>query len=194
MLKEGNATEAVVYLRESLARLDRGGGSEAGTLEAGVIRHTWQALLFAHKLDEAIIVLDEVVRRFGSSDDAELSKHVAEALVNKALALRMIGGAMSEGEYRLLLDCMGENDQLEPMSIEVLIQLAAEVGSSRALNMILDSRSAELLLPLVTALQQELGLETSVAKEVDEVAKDILSKLQVSKKSIDNAAVPVTGR
>ena len=43
------------------------------------------------------------------------------------------------------------------------------------------SPSASLLLPLTTALQQELGLEPRVAREVTEVAQDIrrdLAKLK----------------
>ena len=177
LLKEGKVPEAVSSLSEALARLDGWGSSEHTEIEAGVIKHKWQALLLADRLDEAIDSMDETVKRYGSSGDAELSKYVAEALVTKAVTLRRTGRAMSEGEHVLLLDCAGRSDQLEPVSIEILTQFAAEVGASQALCVIQDSRAAGLLLPLTTALQQELGLETSVAKEVDEVARDIRRKL-----------------
>ena len=56
-------------------------------------------------------------------------------------------------------------------------------GLARTLELIQASPAADLLVPLVTALQQELGQETHVAKEVDEVAADVrrnLAELTVS--------------
>lgn len=191
MLREGRATEAVNSFGEALARMDKWGSPEPAQIQAGVIKHKWQALLLVGRLDEAIIAMGETVKRYGSSDVVELSKYVAEALVTKALTLRRTGRTMGEGEHHILLDCMGRSAQLEPMSIVVLTQFAACVGASRALSAIQDSRSAGLLLPLVTALQQEMGVETSVAKEVDEVAKDIRQKLLGHRKRMDRAATPI---
>ena len=51
-------------------------------------------------------------------------------------------------------------------------------GQARTLKLIEESPAADLLLPLVTALQQELGRETHVAKEVNEVAADIREKMK----------------
>ena len=48
---------------------------------------------------------------------------------------------------------------------------------SRSLELIQPSQAAELLLPLVTALQQEVGLKPRVAREVEEVAQDIRKEL-----------------
>ena len=50
-------------------------------------------------------------------------------------------------------------------------------GLARTLELIQASPAADLLVPLVTALQQELGQETHVAKEVDEVALDVRRNL-----------------
>ena len=50
-------------------------------------------------------------------------------------------------------------------------------GLARTLELIQASPAANLLVPLVTALQQELGQETHVAKEVDEVAADVRRNL-----------------
>ena len=45
------------------------------------------------------------------------------------------------------------------------------------LELIQASRSQDILLPLKTALERELGLEPRVAREVDEVAQDIQQAL-----------------
>ena len=55
--------------------------------------------------------------------------------------------------------------------------LAMISGIARTLELIQASSAADPLAPLVTALQQELGQETHVAKEVDEVAADVRRNL-----------------
>ena len=57
-------------------------------------------------------------------------------------------------------------------------------GQARTLKLIQASPAADLLLPLVTALQQELGQETHVAKEVDEVAADVRGNMMKLSASI----------
>ena len=51
-----------------------------------------------------------------------------------------------------------------------------EIGSERMVELIQASPSANLLLPLTTALEQELGREPRVAREVAEVAEDIRTR------------------
>ena len=52
-----------------------------------------------------------------------------------------------------------------------------EIGPERMVELIQASPSANLLLPLTTALEQELGREPRVALEVTEVAEDIRKDL-----------------
>ena len=47
------------------------------------------------------------------------------------------------------------------------------------------SPAADLLLPLTTALEKELGLAPRVAKEVEEVAEDILRDMAERRRSRD---------
>ena len=58
------------------------------------------------------------------------------------------------------------------------MEFSAKLGVARVLEFIRKSPSADLLLPLTTAFEQELGLEPRVAREVEEVAKDIRRTLQ----------------
>ena len=64
-----------------------------------------------------------------------------------------------------------------PGVVQGLTALAMISGMARTLELIQASSAADLLVPLVTALQQELGQETHAAKEVDEVAADVRRNL-----------------
>ena len=66
-------------------------------------------------------------------------------------------------------------------SFAALISLSLALGAERMCELIKGSPSADILLPLTTALELELGLEPRVALEVKEVAEDIrrdLAKLR----------------
>ena len=54
-----------------------------------------------------------------------------------------------------------------------LASLSAGVGPERMCDLIKSSPASDLLLPLSTALERELGLEPRVAREVEEIAEDI---------------------
>ena len=58
-----------------------------------------------------------------------------------------------------------------------LMDFSVALGPQRMRELIQTSRSANLLLPLKTALERELGLEPQVAREVEEVARDIQQEL-----------------
>ena len=65
--------------------------------------------------------------------------------------------------------------------LDALMQFSIELGPEHMRELIQTSPSATLLLPLTTALEQELGLEPRVALEIEEVAQDIrrdLAKLK----------------
>ena len=61
--------------------------------------------------------------------------------------------------------------------MRALVVFSVHLGPSRTLELIQRSPAADLLLPLVTALEQEVGLKPRVAREVDEVAQDIRKEL-----------------
>ena len=61
--------------------------------------------------------------------------------------------------------------------------MAVELGSEQLRDLIVASPAADLLLPLTTALELELGLEPRVAKEVEEVAEDIRRDLAQRRKA-----------
>ena len=58
-----------------------------------------------------------------------------------------------------------------------LMEFSIDLGQERMCEIIQESPSARLLLPLTTALEQEIGREPRVAREVEEVARDIQQDL-----------------
>ena len=92
-----------------------------------------------------------------------------------------------EIELAAMLKILPSLASLPAMSINALIAFTIRLGPKRVLKLIEESPSASHLYPLVTALRQELGIESKVAKEVEEVAKDIRRDLDSLRKP-DGAA------
>ena len=70
--------------------------------------------------------------------------------------------------------------ELNVLPRDVLVELAGlatGLGLERMCDLIGSSPAADLLLPLRTALERELGLEPRVAREVEEIAEDIRREL-----------------
>ncbi len=73
---------------------------------------------------------------------------------------------------------LSELDSVSTMVIDSLCRLSVEMEPELLRELIITSPVSDLLLPLTTALERELGLETRVAREVEEVAADIQRKLE----------------
>ena len=87
----------------------------------------------------------------------------------------------SERDIAAVLTILPDLDSLPKESLDALIEFSLEIGPERMVELIQASPSVNLLLPLTTALEQELGREPRVALEVAEVAADIrkgLAKLR----------------
>ena len=83
----------------------------------------------------------------------------------------------SERDIAAILIILPNLDSLPKESLEELMTFSIEIGLERMVELIQASPSANLLLPLTTALEQELGHEPRVALEVAEVAEDIRKDL-----------------
>ena len=66
--------------------------------------------------------------------------------------------------------------------LDGLCWLAVELGPAELRELIVASPASDLLLPLTTALERELGIKTRVAREVEEVAEDIQRDLEERRK------------
>ncbi len=75
-----------------------------------------------------------------------------------------------------ILEILPDRDSLPEIHYE-LMQFSIDLGAEAMIEIIQASPSAELLLPLTTALELELGREPRVPKEVEEVAGDVRKDL-----------------
>ena len=169
----GDSSEAVYAYEQALDCFAAVQTSELDQLVADTMLRKGSALVQNHKPSEAVATFDEVVARFVTADATSLVAKVTSALLSKAAALLLQGKTLADSDFSLLLDCLSREGELRPGLIQGLTTLAVISGQARTLKLIQASPAADLLLPLVTALQQELGQETHVAKEVDEVAADV---------------------
>ena len=125
----------------------------------------------------------------GTSDSA---RNRARAFWIRAEARYVSGdvsGCRSDIDDALVL--LPESDAPLQLAINQLVLFGARLGVDRVLASIERSPSADLLLPLSTALAQELGQNPRVSKEVAEVARDLrddIAKVRASLMKTEPAA------
>lgn len=128
----------------------------------------------AGQIADRVVALD-----LGSTSSAEV-----RAFLIRALASLADDRAKSERDIVAALDGL---PALGGLPVEVptsLMTAAIHLGPARVLKLINESPSSELLLPLKTALEQELGDKPRVAREIEEVAKDIRQDLEALRETL----------
>ncbi len=91
------------------------------------------------------------------------------------------GPAACEQDVGAALAILPEIGSLPKKVLDALVFFGAALGPERMRALVEASPSGDILLPLTTALEWELGLEPRVAREVEEVAQDVrrdLAKLR----------------
>ncbi len=126
-----------------------------------------------NRLEDELAAYDEVVRRFGDSDASALLERVAWAIAEKLRRLTLLNRQVALHDIEALLRILPRLDPLPPHAVAPLIALSVEIGPNQMLKLIQDSPTADLLPPLTTALEREMGLNPRVPEEVGEVAEDI---------------------
>ena len=94
-------------------------------------------------------------------------------LIRAMATLRSGNPAACEWDVVAILALLPEMNVLPREILDALIWLGHALGSERLRELIVASPSAGLLLPLTKALEGDLGIESRVAREVEEVAEDI---------------------
>lgn len=177
-LKVGDVEDALDTCNQALASVDEvEATSPVSLVVALIVQAKGLILAQSNRPAEALTAFDEVVRRIGPDPEPKFAVLVAMSLALKALILASMGGMISESEISLMLACVPEPKDLPRRIVDAVGYYVVGVGPARALELIQGSPAAQILLPLVTALQQELGQTPQVAKEVQEIAQDIRRKL-----------------
>ena len=185
---KGIALRALKRPKDVLAACDevvrRFGASETPILSE------WVAIAFMNKLAvlktlnrprEALAAYDDVVGRFARFDfpHAQVGIVVTEALLERATAIFATGDRCAcERDVQEALSRLGDKTPLSLLSMGALMELSVDIGPQRMSELIRESPAQDLLLPLTTALERELGNEPRVALEVEEVAQDIRRQLK----------------
>ena len=111
--------------------------------------------------------------------DSRLQGHLIRARVHLAAG----DGEACAADVETTLSILPELNTLPRDVLVALADLSAGVGPERMCNLIKSSPADDLLLPLRTALERELGMEPRVAREVEEIAEDIRRELLDLRKS-----------
>ena len=117
-------------------------------------------------------------------EDKGLSASRCQAHMIRARAHLVEGDAAAcERDVAAALAVLPAHDAFVKTALDGMTLLAVDLGAAKMRDLIWASPAADLLLPLTTALEKELGLEPRVAKEVEEVAEDIRRDLEEMRKA-----------
>ena len=157
--------------------VDRFGESDSPELYAmAELAHLQKAgIELKHQRYEAAIkTVDHMLgERSTESPENRLGGH----LIRLKATLATGDNAGTEQDINAILAALPQIESLSKAILDAFIESSVELGPARMCDLIQASAAASLLLPLTTALQQELGLEPRVAREVEEVAHDIRQDL-----------------
>ena len=176
--RQGDSQKALGAYGQVLWRIATiGPDHELNLLLAKTIYCQGLELIRIGEQSEALAAFDYVITIYNKSEDAQISDTTASTIVSKGIILDQLDQTISETEFSILLECIKRGDTLPNRSLEAIVFFIVRGDMARAIDLIQSSPAAQQMLPLLTALQQELGQTTHVAKEVDEVAADIRREL-----------------
>ncbi len=133
---------------------------------------------------QATSALNLIIEKYGTDSKRPVQERVADAIGLKVQLLSEIGQTIDDDDLMLLLELTAHIGLREPTTM-ALIRYVDQVGAASTLKKIQQSEATEALLPLVTALQQEIGQTPRVATEVQEVANDIRKQLALGSASVE---------
>ena len=90
-----------------------------------------------------------------------------------------------ERDIETILMVLPDLDSLPQEFLRSLMEFSIKLEPTRIRKLIEVSASADLLLPLATALAEEAGEQPRVAREVEEVARDIQNELKLLRNSVN---------
>ena len=127
----------------------------------------------------------------GSSDQAlalapalPMEKRLKARAIRARAAMVVGKSSLCVSDIKKILVTLPEFRLLPKYALQTLMWASVGLGEEQVLELVRNSPSATLLLPLATALQQELGEEPRVAREVEEVSRDIRRELAEMRKQL----------
>ncbi len=174
LLKRNEPQDALDAYSQALAfvtEIDR--RTEVDYILPSIIYSKGLAFTRNNQQREALAAFDDVIKLRETPRIPSLSDLITIALVEKTIVLDKLNQTIRDDEFSLLLNYLADGIKISERTIRAIIYFIARSKLEHAIELIQASPAGQLLLPLLTALQQEVGQTTHVAKEVDEVAADI---------------------
>ncbi len=140
----------------------------------GIVYRAFTLLTFGNveaalsEVDSALGLLEDA-----TGDNDRLLREVA--IVMKGLLAATMGRTIRKTDAEMLVSDIAEQGfgVLATHSVHVLLQYFATMEPAEALTLIERAGAIDPLQPIVVALRRELGQNPSVARELDEVSKDV---------------------
>ena len=174
--EQNRAEESLAVLEEVVRRF---GGDDSPSLRGRV----QQALLEKAELQLECRRYDAAASTAGCMLDESTTRSLENRwrghLIRAKASLRSGNPTCCENEIKAILELL---PQFAPLSAErfyEVMHVSIELGPEPMIELVQGSPSARLLLPFLTALEQELGRTPRVAQEVAEVAQDIRRNLAI---------------
>ena len=154
------------------------GVDEVSAHPVGIAYRALTLLIFGN-VEAAICETDTALRRIesGTEDSDHLLRGIAIVMKGLLVATqdRVIGKADAE---KLLSDIAEQGLTVLPtFTVHVLLQYVATIEPAEALALIESAGAVDSLQPIVVALRRELGQSPFVARELDEVSKDVWNRI-----------------
>ena len=144
-------------------------------------------LLIHGNVEAAICDTDTVLRLLESRFEESDRQLRGLAVVMNGLLAATQGRTISESYAETLLSDIAAQGLvvLPPDTVHVLLQYLATIEPAEGLTLIESADAVDQLQPIVVALQRELGECPSVARELDEVSRDVQNTISEMRKGLN---------
>ena len=160
------------------------------------MRDGTHTLLTAQRRMGKTSLVRELLRRLAEGEehetvfvDLEAAADPADAIAEICVQARPLHGAwgrIKDSFVNILNDAGDHFEELAVADMKVKLRAGIDAGNwPQRGDAVFASPAADLLLPLTTALEKDMGLAPRVAKEVEEVAEDILRDMAERRRSRD---------
>ena len=173
-----------VDMADKIAKMNL--GDDVLAHPVGIVYRALTLLTFGN-VEAAICEIDSALRRLeNATDDNDRTLRTA-TIVCKGLLAATMGRTIEKTDAENLISDIAEQllTVLPGHSIHILLQYIATIEPAEALALVERAGAIDHLQPIVVALRRELGQNPSVARELDEVSKDVQNTIIQMRKSLD---------
>ena len=137
--------------------------------------------------EEAIAACEDLIEKYGSLQEISIVKMtLLTRLLRAQFLLKLERKDDAFADVMLFIDHHTFFDEFIEVVINVFVLLSAYGYAEKALELLVGSQAEQHLEPLVAALRLYCGDESRVTKEILEVAKDVVKRIEEQKLELEN--------